>query len=145
MGSFMVLQLPGYLYIDNGYKGIPLKAKGPYKMYNNWFGWGGGKGYARWPSSSSYQQCRCKQKPISCKPSDKFVKVLSCDNTRGTVSTTCTYSQTTGTQYSDTVREQMNISDSIKAETKLQFEEVFSAGIEVRVLQYLYLTNFTKC
>ena len=40
--------------------------------------------------------------------------VLTCDNTRGTVPTQCSYSHTIGTQYSSYVSNEMSISVAVK-------------------------------
>ena len=59
--------------------------------------------------------------------------VLTCDNSRGTSPTTCTYSQTIGTQYSSSVSHEMGISVAIEAAMQAEFVGVFSSSLKTSV------------
>jgi len=149
MGSIMVL--PGctaYLFRDSNYKGERLEwdtgsadliadincrkvLTGPEAVYNNT--WGRGfKDHSLATGPRSFK-CRCTQQPISCTPTDSFDVVLTCDNSRGTSPTTCTYSQTIGTQYSSSVSQEMGISVAIEAAMQAEFVGVFSSSLKTSV------------
>ena len=114
-------------------------------MYNNRWGTTGPK-YANGPRSV---KCRCRQEPISCTPTDAFdvrigakifidafcntmiIKVvLTCDNTRGTFPTHCSYSQTIGTQYSSSVSHQISVSVAVESAVEASFFGLLSAGLK---------------
>ena len=57
--------------------------------------------------------------------------VLTCDNTRGTVPTQCSYSQTIGTQYSTSVTNEMSVSVGVKYAMEVGFEGLFKESLEV--------------
>merc|ERR1719312_2051505 len=74
---------------------------------------------------------RCQQEPIECDPEDGFDVVLICDNTMGFTTTTCSYSLTIGTEFSDSLSEGMSIDTTVEAELQLQFWGLFSGGLGV--------------
>ena len=57
--------------------------------------------------------------------------VLVCDNTQGLVTTKCSYSQTVGTQFSDSMEEGMSVDTTVEAEMAAQFWGMFSGGLGV--------------
>ena len=57
--------------------------------------------------------------------------VLVCDNTQGVVTTKCSYSQTVGTVFSESVEEGMSVDTTVKAEMSAQFWGMFSGGLGV--------------
>ena len=57
--------------------------------------------------------------------------VLICDNTMGLTTTTCSYSLTIGTEFSDSLSEGMSIDTTVEAELQLQFWGLFSGGLGV--------------
>ena len=57
--------------------------------------------------------------------------MLTCDNTRGTVPTQCSYSQTIGTQYSTSVTNEMSVSVGVKYALEVGFEGLFKESLEV--------------
>jgi hypothetical protein len=53
-------------------------------------------------------------KLIDCDPVDDYETILECDNTEGIVDTSCSYSQTIGTQYTDEISEMNSIDIGIQ-------------------------------
>ena len=100
---------------------------GPEAVYDN--GWGTSD-WSNPPGPTSWK-CRCVQEPVLCQPQDSYEVVLVCDNTQGVVTTKCTYAQTVGTVFSETVEEGMSVDTTVKAEMAAQFWGMFSGGLGV--------------
>ena len=100
---------------------------GPAAVYDNSWGtsdWTNPPGPTSW-------KCRCIQEPVQCQPEDRYEVVLVCDNTLGQVTTKCSYSQTVGTQFSESVEEGMSVDTTVEAEMAAQFFGMFSGGLGV--------------
>ena len=100
---------------------------GPEAVYENTWGtsdWTNPPGPTSW-------KCRCVQEPVLCQPEDSYEVVLVCDNTQGLVTTKCSYSQTVGTQFSDSMEEGMSVDTTVEAEMAAQFWGMFSGGLGV--------------
>ena len=100
---------------------------GPEAVYDN--GWGTSD-WSNPPGPTSWK-CRCVQEPVLCQPQDSYEVVLVCDNTQGVVTTKCTYAQTVGTVFSETVEEGMSVDTTVEAEMAAQFWGMFSGGLGV--------------
>ena len=69
--------------------------------------------------------CFVCQEPVDCEPPDGYDEVLVCDNNAGQTSTRCSYSQTIGTQFSDSVSEGMSVDTTVEAEIAAMFWGLF--------------------
>merc|ERR1719320_1528937 len=113
-----------------GFTGESHVITGPYSVYNNtwghyWF-WNHSK-----PPGPNCWKCRCQQESIECDPEDGYDVVLICDNTMGLTTTTCSYSLTIGTQFSDSMSQGMSIDTTVEAELQAQFWGIFSGSLGV--------------
>ncbi len=78
-------------------------------------------------------KCRCQQKPITCTPEDRYTLVLFCDATDAIQDTTCTYTKTVGSAYTNSVEESMSIDATIAYELSEQFFGLFEESIGISV------------
>jgi len=78
-------------------------------------------------------KCRCQQDPIICTPSDKYVTIMQCDNTRSDVDTLCQYTKTIGTTFTNTAQESMSIDTSIEYAMEASFFSFFKESLGVSV------------
>ena len=127
-GSIMVK--PGctlYMFKGEEFSGGSQVITGPEAVYEN--DWGTSDWFQ--PPGPTSWKCRCVQEPVDCSPVDGWEVVLVCDNTLGLTSTTCSYSQTVGTQFSDSVSEGMSVDTTVKEEMSAQFWGLFSLGLGV--------------
>jgi len=78
-------------------------------------------------------QCRCLQDPIICQPTDEWVTIMSCDNTRSSIETTCTYTKTIGTTWSQEATNSMSIDSSIEYSMTAKFFDMFEESLGISV------------
>ena len=101
--------------------------EGPQEVYqNDW----GTSDWSQPPGPTSWK-CRCLQEPVDCSPEDGWEVVLVCDNTLGLTPATCSYSQTIGTAFSDSISEGMSVDTTVETELANQFWGLFSLGLGV--------------
>lgn len=132
MGSLAVM--PGctlFMYAGMNYDRSRKKTeiKGPnFNFDNTWGHRPDDDSLGHGPSSL---KCRCVQTPPSCDPEDGFDVVLICDNTRGMVDVSCTYSHTVGTSYSEEMEEGFSASASVESHMQSDFFGLFSMTLDV--------------
>lgn len=78
-------------------------------------------------------KCRCQQDPITCVPADGWERIMQCDNSVGSTSTTCKYKKTIGTTYSAEVQESMSIDTAIEDSMTVSFFGMFSDTLSISV------------
>jgi len=74
-------------------------------------------------------KCRCEQEAIVCEPEDGWERIMQCDNSDGSTTTTCKYKKTIGTTYSTEVQHSMSIDLSVAAALKENYFTLFSAEL----------------
>jgi len=75
----------------------------------------------------------CRQQYPDCQPEDDWKTVTSLDNTQSDLPATFTYEYTIGTSWSHQMSDSMSISNSISAEVKAGFFDIFEASLGVSV------------
>ena len=104
-----------------------IKIQGPNFNYNSDFG--NGPEDSKLGNGPEAFKCRCIQTPPNCQPDDGYDPVLVCDNTGGVVDTSCSYSHTVGTAYSNSMTEEMSISVGLKETITSSYFENYRLNI----------------
>merc|ERR1719201_837639 len=127
MGTIAVM--PGctlHMYSGNvDFTGQYKTISSGYVYANTW----GATGAADLPAGPTGFICECEQETISCDPSDGYDTLVTCDNTRGTVDTTCTYQLTTGTTHSTSLSAEQSMSITVKEEEEASLEGIFKESV----------------
>ena len=111
------------IYFITEFRYFRTEIKGPnFNFDNTWGHRPDDDSLGHGPSSL---KCRCVQTPPNCDPEDGFDVVLVCDNTRGMVDVSCTYSHTVGTSYSEEMEEGFSASASVESHMQSDFFGLF--------------------
>jgi len=121
-----------YGYHDNGYTDLHLKYHGPATFPNGCIN--NDCPIIRnsdYPGGFLSLQCRCEQDPIICQPTDEWATIMQCDNTMSSVETTCAYSKTIGTTWTEETTNSFNIDASIEFSMTESFFGLFEDTLSI--------------